>query len=366
VNSSPAVEPSRLIALDQFRGYTVLGMFFVNFIGGYIAIPAIFKHHHTYCSYADTIMPQFLFAAGFAARLTWVRKPSSLRVFRRTFGLLLISLVIYQLDGRYEKWQQIQDLGWDGFFSTAFKRNLFQTLAHIALTGLWVWPVLGASIPIRIFWLILSAVGFHVMSEEWYYKWVLTPPVGIDGGPLAFFSWTIAYIAGTIAHDWLMDPNRTRQQQISLLVWSGLVVALIGYGLSCINRMTPPNSMEEWTDIFNEPPFVPPTKPINIWTMAQRPGSVSYITFATGFSLLVLALFVWLCEVKGFRWGYLDLLGQNALAGYIIHGLVEEPIKPFLPKDSPGWYVLTMFAVYLLIITLFLRYMAKHKLYLRM
>ena len=59
----------RIHSLDQFRGYTVLGMFFVNFIGYFAVTPAIFKHHNTYCSYADTIMPQFFFAVGFAYRL---------------------------------------------------------------------------------------------------------------------------------------------------------------------------------------------------------------------------------------------------------------------------------------------------------
>ena len=65
---------SRLTSLDQFRGYTVLGMFFVNFVGGYTAVPAVFHHHHTYCSYADTIMPQFLLAVGFGMRLSFLRR----------------------------------------------------------------------------------------------------------------------------------------------------------------------------------------------------------------------------------------------------------------------------------------------------
>jgi predicted acyltransferase len=37
--------PPRLASLDQFRGYTVLGMFLVNFVGGLAAVPAILKHH---------------------------------------------------------------------------------------------------------------------------------------------------------------------------------------------------------------------------------------------------------------------------------------------------------------------------------
>jgi predicted acyltransferase len=64
----------RIVSLDQFRGYTVAGMLLVNFIGGFTAVPAIFKHHNTYCSYADTIMPQFFFAVGFAYRLTFLRR----------------------------------------------------------------------------------------------------------------------------------------------------------------------------------------------------------------------------------------------------------------------------------------------------
>ena len=51
----------RIASLDQFRGYTVAGMLLVNFLGGYQAVPAVLKHHNTYCSYADTIMPQFFF-----------------------------------------------------------------------------------------------------------------------------------------------------------------------------------------------------------------------------------------------------------------------------------------------------------------
>ena len=57
----------RIASLDQFRGYTVVGMLLVNFLGGYKAVPALLKHHNTYCSYADTIMPQFLFAVGFVS-----------------------------------------------------------------------------------------------------------------------------------------------------------------------------------------------------------------------------------------------------------------------------------------------------------
>ena len=51
-------------------------MFVVNFVGGFASTHWLLKHHNTFCSYADTIMPQFFFAVGFAYRLTIVRARS--------------------------------------------------------------------------------------------------------------------------------------------------------------------------------------------------------------------------------------------------------------------------------------------------
>ncbi len=62
--------------MDQFRGYTVAGMFVVNFVGGLAAFPEVLKHHNglPYFSYADTIMPSFMFAAGFSYRLSALKR----------------------------------------------------------------------------------------------------------------------------------------------------------------------------------------------------------------------------------------------------------------------------------------------------
>ena len=42
-----SLQPARLNSLDQFRGYTVLGMFVVNFVGSFAVVPAVLKHHNT-------------------------------------------------------------------------------------------------------------------------------------------------------------------------------------------------------------------------------------------------------------------------------------------------------------------------------
>ena len=90
-------------------------MLFVNFLGGYHVVPAVFKHHNTYCSYADTIMPQFFFAVGFAYRLTFLRRlaaggfvRAAGAAIKRNFGLILLGFVLYHLDGHVQSWTELQ------------------------------------------------------------------------------------------------------------------------------------------------------------------------------------------------------------------------------------------------------------------
>ncbi|MGC8643164.1 MAG: heparan-alpha-glucosaminide N-acetyltransferase domain-containing protein, partial [Isosphaeraceae bacterium] len=103
---SNAKTPSagRILSMDQFRGYTVAGMFVVNFVGGLAAIAEVMKHHSDppYFSYADTIMPGFMFAAGFSFRLSAIRRLAQIGPARtywkfiiRSLGLVLVSLIIF-------------------------------------------------------------------------------------------------------------------------------------------------------------------------------------------------------------------------------------------------------------------------------
>jgi hypothetical protein len=223
---------------------------------------------------------------------------------------------------------------------------------HIGVTCLWVLPVIAAAGWVRVLFAAASG-GLHVwLSLIWYYQWNLTPPAGIDGGPLGFLTWAIPAIAGTLAHDWVTVTPRP----VRLMVMVGVLLMVLGTGLSF--RFNDDSSF----------PFVPPDQALalNYWVMSQRAGSVTYLLFATGFAFAVYAAFLVACDRWGWRWGYLDLLGRHALAGYVIHEMVSGAVKPFVPKDSPGWYVALGFAIYLGVTTVFLRHLDRHKLYLRL
>jgi predicted acyltransferase len=415
---SKTIVSARLASLDQYRGYTVLGMFFVNFVGSFAVLPLLFKHPNTYCTYHDTIMPQFFFAVGLSYRLTLLRRLHSGKGFaayahivRRNLGLILLGFVLYHITGSVQSWAELRALTGQELAVRIVKRDLFQTLVHIGVTSLWVLPVIAAAPLVRIGFACFSGLLHLVLSAWRYYAWVHEAPVCIDGGPLGFLTWTIPLLVGSLAYD-VVASERGLGAIKRALLGGGALLMLVGYGLSCL--VSPP-TLRPGTDpgigVRLAPlPFVAPlerkralfaidissgiaqaqsgpaayvlgvaqavclagredSEPLvspDLWTMSQRAGSLSYQTFASGFALALYGVFYLLCDVGGWQLGLFRTLGSNALAGYILHDLVGEALKPYAPNDSPLWYVLTITGVYLWICYLFLRHLEKQKLFLRL
>ena len=527
----PPAKP-RLASLDQFRGYTIAGMFLVNFLAAYDAwVPPVLLHHHTYCSYADTIMPSFLFAVGFAMRLSFGRRVQAdglaagyARMVRRIVGLFLVAFAIYVEGQVADNWHDLAALGAWKTVSPFLKRHWLDTLGQIALTSLWILPVIRASVRVRILFAVGSA-ALSVWLSHWFsYHWANTDPVGLDGGPLGFLSWAVPTILGTITCDAIVDaPGRPPLLRLTLVAF---LVMAIGYLFSCGTRLydlTPtdlarlkadakaqdaeraslnakidaarkalsahqadekkledqiaeirrdqlrakvaeltsrranggPASSERdrtktideaerqvaaappdprvvkpsaalealkkdgqtallerdvagwraeldkfrevklapspvvppreawagrtWQSLLAEPPFVQPPaddpridpppymmhRYWNYWMMTQRGGAISYTTFAGGFALLVYVGFYVLADMLGIRIGVFRTFGTNALAAYVLHGIIGGAVKNFIPQDAPAWYVITALCFDFFLIWLFVRTLEKNKIFLR-
>lgn len=380
----------------------MLGMLLVNYIGGYHVALKILKHTHDYCSYADTIMPQFLFAAGFAMRLSLGRRLESGgkmpwgRAIRRILGLAFVAIAWYSFSGMHGIIGMFQKESVSRVLYVLFKRNLLQTLLHIAITSLWILPVIVAPWKVRLGYAVASG-ALHVVLSYWFnYEWVYSDPSGIDGGPLGFLTWSIPALCGTLACDAVKASGIHAVKRIAV---SGFFVMLLGWAISCgttlYNELPAPpvaeadvetkvapvtesdagktvtsklkpekyapdpvlptlERLRAWDGTVAEPPFVPPPdlkhRKWNYWMMSQRGGTVSYTTFAAGFSLVVYALFLWACDGRHWRLGLFRTLGTNSLAAYM---LSDVPGWLFLdkvfPKDSSaiwtivGFLVLTLF-----------------------
>lgn len=374
MSSSSDATKSRIVSLDQFRGYTVASMFFVNFLGGYACMHPVFSHHGNYCSYADLVMTQFFFAVGFSFRYTFARTseklgawPAYRKAIKRNLGLVLLGAAFYGLDGSYNSWAQIQELGVWGFFHATFRCCMFEALTHIGLTGLWLLPVITWPTRGLAFFMIFTGALHLGVSHFFYYDWGMSNGM-IDGGPLGFMSWAIPTLAGALACDWMRDKE-PRGALKPLFLW-GAVLSLLGYGIACLNNihraMDGTNTLQGVWRWLAPLPFTPPTLKQDIWMMSQTSGSVSYMTFGAGLALLLFALFVIACDLGPIRVGFLRTLGVNALAAYLIEPMVTEPLGPLTPNDVPMWYAFASFGVFFLVTYIFVRFLEKNNLFLRL
>lgn len=348
---APSAPKRRLAALDQFRGYTVAGMFLVDFIGGYAAVHPVFGHHNTYCSYADTIMPGFFFAVGFAFRLTFlqrVREAGTASAHRhaiwRNLKLLLIGFLAYNV-GNLPHLRETLGTGQTGAYLVQILTvDTFQALVHIAVTSLWLLPVIGLAPRWR--WLALAAsVPLHYASlHVFYYDWAHGHV--IDGGPLGFVGWAIPTLAGSLACDAVRDDRAPLAQWKRMGGWAAALM-LAGYALACLNVWVGAGAGQgRW---FVEPPFVQPALPVDIWTMMQQTASPSYMLFSAGFSILVYLLFVLVSDAWQVQVGIFRTLGKNALFAYLLHGFVGAYMEPTISNESTLSTILLTFVAFFFI-----------------
>jgi predicted acyltransferase len=296
-----AAKSSRIVSLDQYRGYTVAGMMVVNYLGGFAISHPVLEHHNTYFSYADTIMPGFHFAVGFALRLVLLKRIATvgprkayLSIVRRGLGLILLSTVLEFAGSRdlYKDWSALTQTGLWGVLAGPLKLQFWETLAIIGVTSIWVLPVIAGSVRIRIAFL-LACTGLHVVICHFFYFnfmyakpnwldsiWGATDVKGLDGGPFGFLAWSMPQIIGSFAYDCISNragsvsdrvevndvrpvahaPGSETLADIRLVVWS-VVLMTVGYGLSSISMAYPrtePPTTEERKIVVAESPVMPP------------------------------------------------------------------------------------------------------------
>jgi hypothetical protein len=228
---------------------------------------------------------------------------------------------------------------WGPVTSASLWRDTFQTLVHIAVTSLWVLPVITGSARTRLVFGAASVLLHVALSAAFWYDLLHEKKV-IDGGPLGFLTWTVPALAGSFAYDWRQGRGATGSLR-PLLAW-GSVLMVAGYGLSCLGAGGP----------VAAPPFVPPGGEVDLWTMSQRAGSVTYLAFAAGFAMAVYAGFVWLCDARGKASGFFAILGANALTGYLLHEIVMLPFERSRQDSDPLWLAVLLTAAFMAATTL--------------
>src|SRR5678810_1462841 len=99
----PAGAASRIASLDAFRGFVILAMTFVNYLGGVSGVPAWLQHVDGGVdgyTFVDLVFPGFLFMVGMSIPLSLERRltsssawqPTLVHMFARGAMLILLGL----------------------------------------------------------------------------------------------------------------------------------------------------------------------------------------------------------------------------------------------------------------------------------
>ena len=402
--TATAAATDRIRSLDQFRGFTVLAMFFVNFVHGLEAVPRVFHHNENWFSLADWIMPGFLFAVGMSFRLTWHKRVGKLGArtaaigyIRRSLILILISLIAFGFGAGFSQWAEWSGGSLREFIAALLKARMWEVLAIIGACQLLLLPVIGKGTRFRMLALVALLVVHAGLSQWFNVHFVLAQPNPLDalwgaakvrawdGGFFGVLSWSAIVLAGTIACDVVANASPAKAAR-QFLTW-GSCCMVVGYGLSCLSTLydvpiasapaaqaiapSPVVPTEtHGTLTFAEAPFTPIPPPeqrqVNYWMMSKRLVSIPFVLFAIGFVLNVLAAFVYACDQRSTELSVLRILGANALAAFLLHYVVAAALRPLLPDDSPLWMVILSLAVYLAITIGVMRALDRQRLYLRL
>jgi predicted acyltransferase len=379
----------RFASMDQFRGLTILLMFAVHYSGPNWGINTrpVLGHNHYYVSVGDLAFPWFHLAAGFALRLSLLRRldmNGPWAAYRRTVRRCLLLILLADLPSlllggwHVSHWGPEQGTDLKAQIATYAKWDGWTILAIIGVTSLWILPVIGRSARVRIGFL-LGGLVLHALATQTFYLDCMNGrpnPVdaflgtigvhGREGGPLGFLVWAVPQLAGSLAYDAVVrqPPGRSSRQ----LLIAGTALVAIGYGFSCLSALYPvargpqavaylyPETEQrtqspvlpcfthgcgcELRAYFRDPPFVPPPaeriRLWNYWMLSRRLATPTFVVTTSGFGVILYAVLVAICDAGAFQVGLLRSLGQNPLIAYLLDGSFGGLVWEFWP-ESGGW-----------------------------
>jgi len=310
----------RIVSIDALRGFD---MFWI--IGGGTVLASLLEvwknpvtetihkqlEHVEWKGFhfEDLIFPLFLFIMGVVLPFSISRRRERgqslpilyLHILKRSVVLILLGLIFNNLQNF--EWTEMR---WPGVLQRIGLCYFFAAL--IVLHTKWRTQLILIAAVLILYWLAAALIpvpgfGAGVMSAEGclssYIDQQLIPGelyygYGDNEGLISTLPAICTVLMGSLAGHWLRS-NRPGNKKAASLALAGLVCVMIGY---------------LWGFVF---PIIK-----IIWTS-------SYTLFSGGFCLMLLALFYWIIDVKGYRkWAFFFIvIGVNPITIYFLQRFVD-------------------------------------------
>lgn len=308
---------ARYLSIDFYRGLTVAFMILVNTPGTGEHVYAPLRHAIWHgCTPTDLVFPSFLFIIGVSMWFSfgkYDRKWSpeiARKILRRTLLIFLIGLLMNKFPFYWKDWDSWRIMGVLQRLALGYglaavlvltlrRRALIAVSAGILLLywGLLYWFAEPGSDPLSAQGSAVLRLDRWLFGESHLYRETVAPGLRIPFDPEGVLSTLPAIVTAILG--WLSGELMSqRSKQKDLLVRDLLVFGLIcGFaGLA-------------WDLFF----------PINkkMWTS-------SYVLYAGGISMILLAVSIWLIDIRGWRNGpgLMLAFGSNPLFAYVLSELL--------------------------------------------
>ena len=305
---------TRVTSIDALRGFTMFwiiggGAIFRNLDGVFThPVTAFLSKQLTHVKwlgfhFEDLIMPLFIFIVGIAVPFSisnrLQRGQSRRRVYfhiiKRTAVLYLLGVMLGS-GGLHFNWPEMD---WVGILQRIAVCYFFAAI--LVMHTKWQAQAIAAGVILLLYWAALALVpvpghGAGVITPEGclpaYIDQQFLPGkiheafygYGDSNGILPTLASISTVLLGVLTSHWLRS-RRPGRQKVTGLVLAGLMSLSVGYA---------------WGQVF---PIIR-----LLWTS-------SMVLFAAGLSLLLLALFYWLIDVRGYKkWAFgFVVIGMNAI-----------------------------------------------------
>ena len=309
---------SRLVSLDAFRGFTMILLVSGGFGLPYLTdnpsvgfIARQFNHHPWHGMYFwDLIQPFFMFIVGVAMPFSFAKRWESGETWNRTFlhvitrsvTLFFLGVILhcyYSSKLVWELWNVLTQLAFTYFIAFLFMRKPIRTQIIISFV-------------ILVFnYLAYRFIPVPGVTDPWmkdhnlgsFMDMILMGKINPGGG------WVTINFIGSTAHTmWgviagiVLKSSRADLRKVKELAIAGAIGVVLGLA---VDPLTP---------------------------IVKRICTSSFIIESGGWSLLVLALFSWLVDVKGYKkwtW-FMVVVGMNPIFIYMFSNLLGGWTRDFI------------------------------------